>query len=326
METVKNIIEKRGKEAREKARKEILGLPYEGGIVQEALRHFARVTLRGVLPVFPALISLSCEAVGGKTEKTVSIGAAMALIAGAADVHDDVIDKSVVKDSKPTVFGKFGKDIAILTGDALLLQGLILLHKECESLPKEDRDAIIDLLRRASFEISHAEALETRLRKKPDLQPQEYLEIIKMKAVIPDLHSRIGAILGDGNAEKIEALGHYGRVFGIVSAIRDDFVDLLEYPELQNRLKNECPPLPMLYALQDPETKTQIAQFLEGRKLTERRTLKLVDMILSTKEVQELKEEMNAMIQKENETLNLPENLEVQEQLKLLLRAIMVEL
>src|SRR3990170_8964373 len=114
VELIKNIIKKRGNPAIEIAAKEILRSPYKGGIVSAATKYFVEVTLRGFLPVFPALISLSCEAVGGKTEKTASIGAAMSLIAGAADIHDDIIDQSETKYSKKTVFGRFGRDIALL--------------------------------------------------------------------------------------------------------------------------------------------------------------------------------------------------------------------
>jgi len=326
METVKNIIEKRGKEALEKARKEILGLPYKGGIVQEALRHFARVTLRGALPVFPALISLSCEVVGGKTEKKVSTGAAMTLLAGAADVHDDIIDQSVTKNSKVTVFGKFGKDITILTGDILLLQGLMLLHEECESLPKEQRETILYMVRRASYEISHAEALETRLRKKRDLQPQEYLEIIKMKAVVPDVHARIGAILGNGDTEKIEALGHYGRTFGILSTIREEFIDLLEYPEFQNRLSNECLPLPIIYALQNPEIETMISPILESKKVDKRSLIEMAKTVFDSEEVQELKKEMDFMVREENKRLNSIKGLRILAELQIMIKALIEDL
>jgi len=190
METVKGIIEKRGRDAIEQARKEILDSQYDSGAISSALKYFARVTLKGGLPVFPALISLSCEAVGGKTEKTTSIGAALTLIAGTADIHDDIIDQSTVKYSKKTVLGKFGADVALLAGDALLTQGLMLLHKECESLPKEQKETILNLLFQAFIKISQAEAAETKLMKRLDVPPEKYFEIIRMRAVVPELHCK----------------------------------------------------------------------------------------------------------------------------------------
>jgi geranylgeranyl pyrophosphate synthase len=326
MENFKGIIEERGKDALEEARKEILGLQYNGGPVSSALEYFAKVTLRGALPVFPALTSLSCEAVGGKTEKTTSIAAALTLIAGAADVHDDIIDQSPTKYSKKTVLGKFGRDVALLAGDALLMQGLMLLHKECESLSREQGKAIQNLVLEAFFEISKAEAMETRLMKRFDTPPQEYFEVLKSKAVVPELYCKIGAIMGNGDADAVEILGHYGRTFGIISLIREEFIDLSEYAELQNRLKNECPPLPMLYALQNPKTKKEIILLLENKKLIKKSTLTMVETILATKEAQELKGKMDLMIKEETENLKCLKNSNITSELTLLITAIKEEL
>ena len=71
----------------------------------------------------PALFSLVCEAVGGDPDITMPIAISITLISGAIDIHDDIIDQSKTKGDQPTVFGKFGKDIALLVGDALMFKG-----------------------------------------------------------------------------------------------------------------------------------------------------------------------------------------------------------
>ena len=116
IEMALRVIDKRGRSAMERARQEILASQYDGGVVSSALRYYASVTLPSVLPLFPALISIACEAVGGKTEKIEAISAAMVLITSAGDIHDDLIDKSTTKYSKKTVFGEFGSGITLLAG------------------------------------------------------------------------------------------------------------------------------------------------------------------------------------------------------------------
>jgi len=292
----KAIVEKRGRAAMEKARNAILDSKYNGGVISSALEYFATVTLQGALPVFPALLSLSCDAVGGNMDRTTSIGASLTLIAGAADIHDDIIDQSQAKYSRKTVFGKFGGAVALLAGDALLVQGLISLQKEIESLSKQQKEAILNLLFQALIEISQAEAKEAKLIKKSQVHQQEYFELIRQKAVVPDLHCRIGAILGNGDSSAIEALGHYGRAYGIVSLIRDEFIDLFEYPELRNRLMNEYPPLPLLIALQNSEIKNGVKQLIESPNLSKKDTSRIIKTILESNPVRELKKDMNFRI------------------------------
>ena len=113
------------------------------------------------------------------------------------------------------------------------------MYRECEKLPREQRNAILSLVPEALFEISNAEAIETGLMKKLDTTPQEYLKIIRLKSVVPELHCKIGAILGNGDKRAVEVLGNYGRTFGIVSLIREEFIDLIEYQEfLQDHLRH----------------------------------------------------------------------------------------
>jgi geranylgeranyl pyrophosphate synthase len=239
MESVTRIIEEKGKAAMELARKQILELNRNQGLISDALAYFATVTLRGGLPVFPALTSISYEVVGGKTDQATRIAAALTCIAAAADIHDDVIDQSTVKYSKKTVLGKYGTEAAILAGDALLIQGVMLLHSECAVLDADKKSAIDSLLLDAFAEISQAEAAEIVLKKKGAVSPNEFFDTMKMKAVVPELHCKVGAILGGGTAAAVDALGQYGRAFGISSAIREEFIDVLDWSELQSRLIND---------------------------------------------------------------------------------------
>ena len=298
VESMQRIFNKRGRLALCKAKTEICSRFPKDDDVSRALRYFAEVTLRDVLPVFPALISISCEAVGGEAERTTSVGGAIILIAGAADIHDDVIDQSLAKGAKPTVFGKFGKEVAILAGDVLLAVGLAWLQKECEKISKEQGGKILDIMEQAIVDISQAEAQETRMRAEKDLSAEAYSDALDLKAVVPELNMRIGAILGNGSAENVKTLGHFGRIFGIVSTVAEEFMDLLELAELQNRLRNDNPPLPLLQALQNPSVKTQIMS-IKGKSLTNKDLREIRRLVLSSPEADKLKRNMSVLVQAE---------------------------
>jgi geranylgeranyl pyrophosphate synthase len=294
---MKSIVDQRGGEALRKARVEILSKFPGNDAVSEALKYFADVTLRKALPVFPALISLSCEAAEGSIEKTPSIGAAVILIAGAADLHDDIIDGSVTKGNNRTVFGKYGGEATLLAGDMLLIQGIVLLQKECEAISKTQRERILQLVAEASFEISKAEALDSQIKTKLEVRPQDYLDIIRLKASVPQLTMKIGAILANGNMETVASLGQFGKTYGIVSLVAEEFMDLIEYREFKSRLKNECPPLPVLYAFQNEQRKNMILPLLSSRYLPKNDFQEIISLVMESKEVQKLKNEVNSLVE-----------------------------
>jgi len=302
MKRVTRLLEERGRKAYEMAKEEVLNEEISYEPVRNALQYFIKELWHNFQ--HPALLSLACESVGGNPENTIPIGAALVLLTGAADIHDDIIDQSETKGSKPTVFARFGRDIALLVGDALLLKGFILLSKACEDLPKKQEKTIVDLVRKGFFEIGVAEAKEASFRGNWDLVPEEYLEIIKMKAAIADVTARIGAILGGGNSKEINTLAHYGRTLGILMTIRDDFIDLFELDEIRNRAENECLPLPILYAFRNTRKKRKIIRLLRKDKITEQGSQEILDSVIDMQEVQKLKKEMQLLIKKEENLLS----------------------
>ena len=299
VETCVEIFEKRGKDALEKTKTELLESKYDGGQVSSALKYFVQTTLRGALPVFPALVSLSCEAVGGDPEKTVGVGTALNLIAAAADIHDDIIDKSTKKYSKKTVYGKYGAVVGLLVGDALLIQGLTLLQRECETLLEEQKLEIQNLVTEAFYEISKAEAKAAKLGGKLYIAPQKYLEIINLRSVVPQAHFKIGAILGKADNSAVIKMGKIGRTFGFLSLIVEEFADLFDLDELQNRIANECPPLPLLQALKNPHIATEIIQTLSEPNLSKVKLRKVAQFVLGSEEAKKLFEIMNSKAKSE---------------------------
>ena len=110
--------------------------------------------------------------------------------------------------------------------------------------------------------------------------------------------TRIGAILGDGTEKEIELLGHYGRTFGVLMTIRNEFIDVFEADELKNRVENECLPIPILLAFQDKERKTEIHRLL-GKKMTSKNIEKILDLSMDCKETRLLVEDMKKWVEEE---------------------------
>jgi geranylgeranyl diphosphate synthase type I len=261
-EQLQKLLHERGKEGLELARKTVLEEKIESKEVREALDYFMNEYWHDVTR--PALFSLVCEAVGGDPNITTSIAIPMILISGAIDIHDDLIDESKNKGSRPTVLGKFGKDVALLVGDALLFKGFTLLYEAVEKgIPAEKIAVISDIIKKTFFELGDAEALELQFRGRVDVTSEEYLRVLRKKAADVEAYIRISAILGDGSEEEIEALSEYGRLLGMLVILRDDMIDMLDPEETIHRIKKEHLSLAILYALKNPEMKSVIRSILK---------------------------------------------------------------
>jgi geranylgeranyl diphosphate synthase type I len=291
---ISKLLTKRSKKALEIAKKELLHEKRESKEINDAFRYYTKAWND---VVHPGLISFACEAVGGKTDDATPVQVAMLLLTAGFDVHDDIIDKSEKKYGRPTVYAKFGKAITLLVGDAFLMKALVLLHKLENQLFAEKMDAIWDIINNLFFELGDAEALEASLKSNIDISAEECFRILKMKAATFEAHMRIGAIVGGAEQDIVDLLGEYGRTLGILVSLREDVIDVFEADELQNRAKNECLPLPILYAFKNPQTKKTIMDYLSKQTISDEDAEKIVDIVFEDENVILFRNEFNSLAQ-----------------------------
>jgi geranylgeranyl pyrophosphate synthase len=165
----------------------------------------------------------------------------------------------------------------------LLVKGLTLLNKAIEKgISPEKMAAIRDIVKTMFLELGDAEALELQLRGRIDVTPKEYLRAVRKKAADVEAHTRISAILGGGSPEEIEALGEYGRLLGMLIILRDDWIDMIDFEESVHRIKRECFPLPLLYALKNPKIRSKVNSILTRKKIAKKDAETILRVIYNT--------------------------------------------
>jgi geranylgeranyl pyrophosphate synthase len=288
---VHRLLCRYGKPAFKVAQKIILEEDIENRNVREALDYFVKEVWLDM--EYPGLMALACKAVKGKPDKTLQIGASLVLLRGAMDVHDDIIDKQGTKAGKPTLYGKYGQDMAILAGDVLFYEGLMHLNKAILHFRREKRQEIADMVKEALFEVGTGVASEVDYRGNFNLPPEDLMRIVTQKSACLEMHARIGAIVGGGGKAEEDALGIFGRLLGVLTMIRDEFIDIYEPEELKNRQEKECLPLPLLFAFKDVDVKKEISPILEKRKLLGSDSQRIVNIVLRSEGIKELKKQMD---------------------------------
>jgi geranylgeranyl pyrophosphate synthase len=290
---VHELLCRYGKKAFEVAQKIILEESIENSNVREALHYFLHEVWHDL--EYPGFMALACKAVKGEPEKTLQLGASLVLLRGAMDIHDDIIDKQPTKANKPTLFGKYGQDLSILAGDLLFYKGLMHLNEAISQLQEEERQTISNMVKKALFEVGTGVASEIDLRGNFNLLPEECMKIIIQKSACAEVHARIGAIVGGGNKTEVDALGKFGRLFGVLTMIRDEFIDIYEPDELQNRKERECLPLPLLFAFQDKEVKNRILPILKKGRLSTKDSHRIIGIVSRSEGVNSLKRQIEEL-------------------------------
>jgi geranylgeranyl pyrophosphate synthase len=275
---IQQIFKKLGTRPLELARKAVLAEKLQSEKAQQALTYFMTEYWHDTAR--PSLMVLACKAVGGDPELTQPIAIPMILISGAIDIHDDIIDLSSTKDGRPTVYGKYGKEVALLVGDALLFKGLLMLNERATmKIQAAKMTQILEIIKRMFFELGDAETLELEFRGRLDISPRKYLQVVRMKAADVEAHTRISAILGDASDRETKALSEYGRLLGMMIILRDDLIDLMIPEECQSRIMTEALPLPLLYGLRDPVQGHKLRSILQSHVIGKKQARNILEVL-----------------------------------------------
>jgi geranylgeranyl pyrophosphate synthase len=206
----------------------------------------------------PALMLEACRAVGGNPEQILPAVAGTEYGHTASLIHDDLIDGDGVRRGQEAVHRRFGLDYAVLGGDYLIFQTYHCFTR-CALLgvPSDRVLRAIALLSATCMEMCEGQALEAELVGNCDVTRELYLNVIHLKtATFTASAAQIGAVLGGGREEEIQALGAYGKNLGMAFQVIDDLLcytekdDILMKPVVSD-LANRRVTLPIIYALED---------------------------------------------------------------------------
>ncbi len=189
-----------------------------------------KYSLEGGKRIRPIILLLSAESVGKIDENTFSAACAVEFLHTESVIHDDIIDEETLRRRKDPFHIKFGYNAAILTGDFVL--GLILDISSKLNNPRITKD-----LATTAMLMSEGEMIEGRLETSEDVTFDDYLKVIEYKTSTAfEVAARLGAIIGGGSEEQIEALTEYGKNIGIAYQIKDDLLDWKNEDKLFNLL------------------------------------------------------------------------------------------
>jgi geranylgeranyl pyrophosphate synthase len=240
----------------------------------------------------PGLFSIACEAVGKEPDELQQVQAALAMMGAAFDIHDDIVDRSPAKHGYPTVFGKYGGDVALLLGNAFMVNGFALMGNSISDFPSKSIREVFRTLKNCLFEVGNAHALELDLKGRVDVSPRKWMQIVRMKAASIEADMHIAALLCAENRDEIRTLKEYGRILGTLTILREEFIDIFETEELIQRIRNGTPPIPLLFARQDKRLNESINKILQKKALKPADIDKLVGIINRAARVKILKRSM----------------------------------
>ena len=176
----------------------------------------------------PILLLMAHQLFDENIEKAISPALGIEIFHNFTLLHDDIMDNAPIRRGKQTVHEKWNQNVAILSGDTMLVQAYQLLSDVDKSIVKE----MIAVFSKAATQVCEGQQWDMDFEIQKDVTLQEYLKMIEYKtAVLLAASLQIGGITANASKENQNNLYHFGLNMGIAFQLKDDLLDAFGNPD-----------------------------------------------------------------------------------------------
>lgn len=178
--------------------------------------------------VRPQLVFLGADLFGHTTvENILPASKAIEYFHNFSLIHDDIMDKAPLRRGQPTVHQEWNDNVAILSGDALLVKA----YEELSKCPVHAIPSLLNTFNKVAIEVCEGQQMDMDFEERNDVSKSEYIEMIRLKtSVLLGGALALGAIIAEASEENKQLLYEFGVNLGIAFQLQDDILDAFGDP------------------------------------------------------------------------------------------------
>ncbi|MBK7181839.1 MAG: polyprenyl synthetase family protein [Bacteroidetes bacterium] len=171
----------------------------------------------------PILVLMSCDLFDGDTAKAIHPALAIEIFHNFTLVHDDIMDNAPLRRNQETVHVKWNNNIAILSGDAMMVKAYQEICKaDATELPE-----LLAIFNDTALKVCEGQQMDMNYETQLKVSIPQYLKMIELKtAVLLAGALKIGALVGGAREEDAQYLYDFGKHIGIAFQLQDDILDV----------------------------------------------------------------------------------------------------
>ena len=202
-----------------------INFPESPSNLYDPLRYFLTIGGKRIRPI---LTLLGVELFGKDKTNALPQALSIEVFHNFTLIHDDIMDRAPLRRNMETVHEKWNSDIAILSGDVLMIKAYQLLGQIDPALLPE----AFDLFNKTATDVCEGQQMDMDFETRDDVTVHEYMEMIRLKtSVLLGAALNLGAIVAKASKEDKESLRIFGENIGVAFQIQDDILDLYGDPE-----------------------------------------------------------------------------------------------
>ena len=170
----------------------------------------------------PTLLMLAYNLYQEDIERALTPAMAVEIFHNFTLLHDDIMDNAAVRRGRPSVHAKWGENVAILSGDAML----ILAYNHLQRTNSERLSKIFEWFNKMAAEVCEGQQFDMDFETQSKVSVVDYMRMIELKtAALLAGSAIIGAILAGASDGDCKRLYDFAREVGLAFQLQDDLLD-----------------------------------------------------------------------------------------------------
>jgi len=170
----------------------------------------------------PLLALIACELFDKDPKLALNSALSVELFHNFSLIHDDILDAAPLRRNKETVHTKWNTNIAILSGDVMLVKSKQVL----ENYDFKEFKKLNSLMNKTAIEVCEGQQSDMNFETEKNVSVEDYIDMITKKtAVLLGCSLKMGAINANAREEDQNNLFEFGKHLGIAFQLLDDLLD-----------------------------------------------------------------------------------------------------
>jgi geranylgeranyl diphosphate synthase type II len=173
--------------------------------------------------VRPLLTLVGCDIFDTSPNEAIYAALAVELFHNFSLIHDDILDNAPLRRGNTTVHEKWNHNIALLSGDGMMVKAFELLSKSNE----KHIFKLLNVFSKTGLEVCEGQQYDMNFETQNKVSVENYIHMITYKtAVLLGCSLQMGAICANASEENQKHLYEFGKHVGIAFQILDDVLDV----------------------------------------------------------------------------------------------------
>jgi geranylgeranyl diphosphate synthase, type II len=176
----------------------------------------------------PMLTLIGANLYGDHYQRALNPALAIELFHNFTLLHDDIMDKAPTRRGQATVHQKWNENVAILSGDVMLVKA----YQKLFNIESSQLKLVLELFSKTAAEVCEGQQLDMNFEALDEVSLEAYLNMIRLKtSVLLGFALQLGGIMAGVNEAEHQKLYQIGLNAGMGFQLMDDILDVYGSPE-----------------------------------------------------------------------------------------------